>query len=69
MNLLYRITDLQCLGHDEDTHVGRLVECLLDIRDLYLVVLHKSMHALSYHPQSLLQGFLEGPSDSHDLTH
>ena len=68
VNLLDAIAYLQCFRHNKDAHVGRLMQRLLDVTNLYFVVLDESMHALSYHPQTFLQRFLESPSDGHHLT-
>ena len=69
MNLLDTVTHLQGFRHYEDTHVGRLVQRGSNIRNLDLVILHKAVHALPYHAETLLQGFLEGTTDGHHLTH
>ena len=69
MNLLDAVTHLQGFRHYEDTHVGRFVEGLLNILNPDLVVLHKTVHTLTYHPQTFLQGLLESTADGHYLTH
>ena len=40
-----------------------------DVWNLHPVVIHKTMHALPYHAQAFLNGFLEGASDGHHLAY
>ena len=54
MNLLNAVTHLQGLRYHEDTHVGRLVQRGGNVRNLDLMILHKAVHALSYHAETLL---------------
>ena len=65
MNLLYAIANLQCFGKYEDTHVGRFVQWFGDIGNLNLMVLYKTMHALSNHSQTFLKCLLKSASNSH----
>ena len=63
------ITLVHGLGDDEDTLVGRFAESLVDVVDFKLLVFHKTVHALSYHAQTLLDGFLKVAANGHHLAY
>lgn len=44
-------------------------EGLFEVREVYVVVADKSVHALSDHAQTLLYDFLERFADRHDFAH
>ena len=47
----------------------RLAQCLVYVGNDEFLVLYKAVHALAYHTQAFLNGFLEGAADGHDLAH
>ena len=57
------------LRDHEDTLVCRLAQGCVDIGNLQFLVLHESVHTLSDHTESFLDGLFKGTSDSHHLTH
>ena len=57
------------LRDHEDTLVCRLAQGCVDIGNLQFLVLHESVHSLSDHTESFLDGLFKGTSDSHHLTH
>jgi len=59
---------MHCLRDYEDTLVGGFAQGDIDIINLQLFVLHKTVHALSYHAQAFLNGFLKSASYRHNLT-
>ncbi len=67
MYLVDGVSLVHGLGDDKDTLVRGLTERLVDIGNFQFLVLHKSVHALSDHAQSLLQGLLKVSSDGHHL--
>ena len=70
VNLVYVVLrQVHRLRDDKDTLVRRLTQRCIDIWNLQLLVLHKSMHPLSNHAKSFLDSFLEVTSYSHYLTH
>ena len=69
MNPVYRITLLHGLGDDKDTLVGRLVQGGIDVVDLQFLVLHKTMHPLTYHAQAFLDGLFESTAYGHHLAY
>ena len=58
---------LQRVRDDEDALVGRMGERGVDVVDLELLVRDEAVHALSDHPQALLDHFLEVTADGHHL--
>ena len=69
MDALHRISLPHGFGYDEDTLVGRFVQGLVHIGDDEFLVFHKAVHALPYHPEAFLYGFLESASYGHHLSH
>ena len=69
MNLVDGVSGTHRLADDKYTVVGRFTQCLVDIGDHQLLVLHKTVHALPDHAESLLDGFFKRTTDGHDLTH
>ncbi len=56
---------LESLGDNKHTFVGRFGEGLVDVIDFQLAVLHKSVHPLANHAQSLLDDLLESAAYGH----
>ena len=69
VNLVDGVARAESLRDDEDAAVGRLAQGLVDVGDNQFFVLHESVHPLPNHTQALLDSFLEGAADSHDLAH
>ena len=55
------------LRDDEDALVGRLAKSRINVGNLQLLVLYEAVHALAYHAQAFLYGFLKRASDGHHL--
>ena len=69
MYLVHGIACTESLGDNEYTLIRRFAEGFVDVRNDKLLVLYKTMHALTYHTQALLNGFLKGTANGHDFTH
>ena len=69
VHLVYGVAGAEGLRDDEDALVRRLAQRFVYIRNHEFLVLHEAVHALPYHAQALLDGFLEGTADGHDLAH
>ena len=67
--LVYGVAGTEGFRDDENTFIGRLAQGLVDVGDDQLLVLHEAVHSLANHAQALLDGFLEGAADGHDLAH
>ena len=68
VNLVDCITLVHSLRDDKHTLVGRLAQSCVNIFNLKFLVLNETMHALTYHTQTLLDSFLKIAADSHNLT-
>ena len=68
LNALYRVALLQCLCDSEDTQVGGVLECIVQIIELRVVVAHEAVHALANHAQTFLHHLLERAADRHNFT-
>ena len=66
--LVYAVAGAHRLADDEDAHVGRLPEGLVYIGDDEFLVLGEAVHALAYHPEAFLEGFLEGSAYGHHFS-
>ena len=69
VHLVHGVAGAEGFRDDEDALVRRLTQRLVDVGDDQLLVLHEAVHALANHAQALLDGFLEGAADGHDLAH
>ena len=69
VNLVYCVACTHSLRDDEDTLVGRFAQCFVDVFDNQLLVFHETVHALTNHTKTFLDGFFEGTSDGHDFTY
>ena len=67
--LIDGISGTERFGDNEDTGVGRFMECLVDVGYHQLLVFHETMHALSDHTQPFLDRLFEGAPDRHHLAH
>ena len=63
------ISGTERFGDNEDTGVGRFMECLVDVGYHQLLVFYETMHALSDHTQPFLDRLFEGAPDRHHLAH
>ena len=63
------VTRMQCLREEEDTLVGWSSQCVVEVVHMQLLVLGEAVHALTNHTKTLLDGILEGATDSHHLAH
>ena len=59
----------ESLADSEQTLVGRLLECLVQIIELDALVLNESVHALADHADTLLDNLLKATADRHNLTY
>ena len=66
---LYAVPFLESLGDGEDAQVGRVCQLVVNIFEAGVVIAHKSVHTLTYHPEALLEHLLERTADGHNLTH
>ncbi len=69
MDAVYGVTVVERFFNHEYTLVGRGRERMLHIVDLNLLVVDKTVHALPYHAEALLDCLLEIAADGHHLTH
>ncbi len=69
VDALNRITFMQSLGKHEYAFVGRFFKSLIHIADFQVTIAHKTMHALAYHTQPLLNHLFECAADSHNLAY
>ena len=69
MDLVYRITFSQSLADNKNPFIGRFSQRFIYIGYYQLFIFDKPVHALSDHAESLLYGFFECTSDSHDFSH
>ena len=67
--LVYGVAGTEGFRDDENTFIGRLAQGLVYVENDEFLVLYKAVHALAYHTQAFLNGFLEGAADGHDLAH
>ena len=65
MYLIDGISGTERFGDNEDTGVGRFMECLVDVGYHQLLVFYETMHALSDHTQPFLDRLFEGAPDRH----
>ena len=63
------VTRMQCLREEEDTLVGWSGQSVVEVVHMQLFVLGKTVHALTNHTKTLLDGILEGTTDSHHLAY
>jgi len=68
MNLVDGIALMHGLGDHEHALVGGFTERGIDVVDLQLLVFHKTVHALSDHAQTLLDGLFKVATDGHYLS-
>ena len=57
------------LRNDENALVGGLAERCVDVGNLQFLVFNESVHTLTNHAHTFLNGFLKGASDGHNLTY
>ena len=65
--LVYCVAAVHRLRYDEDAVVRRVAQGLVDVGYLEFLVLHEAVHALPYHAQAFLYGFLEVAPYGHHL--
>src|SRR5574344_1510510 len=59
---------MHCLGYNEDPLVGGFAEGGIDICYLQFLIFHKTVHALTDHAETFLDGFLESAANSHHFS-
>ena len=69
MYLVDGVTLVHGFRDDEHALVCRLTQCSVDVGYLKFLVLDKAVHALPYHAQTLLYGFLKVAADGHHLAY
>ena len=69
VHLINGISGTESFGYDKDTLVRRFTERLVYIRDNKFLILYETMHPLSYHTQTFLNGFFKSTANSHHLAY
>ena len=69
IDTVYGVALAECLADSEQTLVGRLLECLVQIGKLDALVLNESVHALTDHTDTLLDNLLKAATYRHNLTY
>ena len=69
MNLFNSISYLQGFRYNEDAHIRSFTQRLVDVFDLNLMILYKTVHPLSYHSQTFLKGFFKGATYRHHFSY
>ena len=64
---VYAVAFLEGLSDGEYAEVGRVLEFVVEVVEVGVVIAYEAVHALAYHPESLLDKFFEGASDAHDF--
>ena len=59
----------QCLRNSEDSQVGGVCQCVVEVVELGMVVAYETVHALTNHAQTLLNHLFERAADRHDFTY
>ncbi len=67
--LFHGIAGPESFADDKDASVGGFAQGLVDVRNLQFFVFDKTVHALTYHAQALLDGFFEGSAYGHYFAH
>ena len=61
------VTFFQCFCNGEDTQVGRVGQCIVQVVEFQVVVSNETVHTLSDHTQTFLHNLFEALTDRHDL--
>ena len=69
VHLINGISGTESFGYDKNTLVRRFTERLVYIRDNKFLIFHETMHPLSYHTQTFLNGFFKSTADSHHFAY
>ena len=67
MNLVYRVICTHGFADHEDALVRRLTKGFVHVFYNQFLILYETMHSLTNHAQTFLNGFFESTSDSHHL--
>ena len=67
MDAFYRIAFFKCFCDSEDTQVGRVSQCIVQVVEFHVVVSNETVHTLSDHTQTFLHDLFEALTDRHDL--
>ena len=67
MYAVYRVAFFKRFGYGENTQVGRVGQCVVQVVEFHVVIADEAVHALSDHAQTFLHDFLEALTDRHDL--
>ena len=68
VDLTDAVSGLHRLADCEYPHIRRGPQCLVQVSQRQLIILHESVHSLPDHAQAFLDGLLEGASDGHHLS-
>ena len=62
---VYCVSFAECFVNGENTFVGRFLQSVFHVLYFKIFVVYESVHSLSNHADTLLDGFFESPAYSH----